>query len=204
MFAGIGKLLWALRLALPKVGVGWMFALLTIDFNRVAIFELGIAAIIVTSLLSIHYFLSPFQVITGRLADTHPVLGYRRTPYLIAGSLGASLLFILLPSVTLGMGAGTASSYGSAILLFILFGVFMAVIADSYHSLLAEVTTKENRSGVIALVWIVMIMSTILAAVVMNIMRPEFSPELMQRLYNLTPFIVMGCTLVGIIGIEKG
>jgi BCD family chlorophyll transporter-like MFS transporter len=203
MFAGIGKLLWALRLALPKVGVGWMFALLTIDFNRVAIFELGIAAIIVTSLLSIHYFLSPFQVITGRLADTHPVLGYRRTPYLIAGSLGASLLFILLPSVTLGMGAGTASSYGSAILLFILFGVFMAVIADSYHSLLAEVTTKENRSGVIALVWIVMIMSTILAAVVMNIMRPEFSPELMQRLYNLTPFIVMGCTLVGIIGIEK-
>jgi MFS transporter, BCD family, chlorophyll transporter len=203
MFAGIRKFLWALRLALPKIGVGWMFALLTIDFNRVAIFELGIAAIVVTSLLSIHYFLSPFQVITGRLADTHPILGYRRTPYLIMGSLFASLLFIALPTVTLGMGTGAASSYLAAIGLFVLFGVFMAVIADSYHSLLAEVTTKENRSGVIALVWIVMILSTIMAAVVMNIVRPEFSPELMQRLYNLTPFVVVGCTIIGIIGIER-
>jgi MFS transporter, BCD family, chlorophyll transporter len=79
----------------------------------------------------------------------------------------------------------------------------MAGIADSYHSLLAEVTTKENRSGVIALVWIVMILSTILAAVTMNVLRPEFSPELMQRLYNLTPFVVVGCTLIGIVGIEK-
>jgi len=203
MSPGIRKLIWALRLALPKVGVGWMFALLTIDFNRVAIFELGIAAIIVTSLLSIHYFLSPFQVITGRLADTHPILGYRRTPYLILGSLGASLLFVAIPTVTMGMGAGNPGSYLSAIGLFLLFGVFTAVIADSYHSLLAEVTTKEKRSGIIALVWIVMIFSTILAAVTMNAVRPEFSPELMQRLYNLTPFVVVGCTLVGILGIEK-
>ncbi len=203
MSAGIRKLLWALRLALPKVGVGWMFALLTIDFNRVAIFELGIAAIIVTSLLSIHYFLSPFQVITGRIADTHPILGYRRTPYLLLGSLGASLLFVALPTVTMGMGTGNPGSFATAIGLFVLFGVFTAVIADSYHALLAEVTTKESRSGVIALVWIVMIMSTILAAVVMNAMRPEFTPELMQRLYNLTPFVVVGSALLGVIGIEK-
>jgi MFS transporter, BCD family, chlorophyll transporter len=203
MSSGIGKILWALRLALPKVGVGWMFALLSIDFNRVAIFELGIAAIVVTSLLSIHYFLSPFQVITGRLADTHPIMGYRRTPYLILGSLGASLLFVAIPTVAMGMGAGNPASYVAAVVLFLLFGVFSAVIADSYHSLLAEVTTKEKRSGVIALVWIVMIFSTILAAVTMNAIRPEFSPELMQRLYNLTPFVVVGCTLLGIVGIEK-
>ena len=33
------------RLALPKIGVGWMFALLTIDFNRIAIVELGVTAV---------------------------------------------------------------------------------------------------------------------------------------------------------------
>jgi len=203
MLSGIGKVVWTLRLALPKMGVGWMFALLTIDFNRVAIFELGIAAILVTTLLSIHYFLSPFQVIVGRLADTRPILGYRRTPYLLMGSLVAGLLFLALPTVTMSLGTGGLSSYPAAILLFVLFGISMAVIADTYHSLLAEVTNKDNRSGVIAVVWIVMIFSTILSAVVMNAMRSEFTPEGMQRLYNLTPFIVMGCTLLGILGMEK-
>ena len=40
----IGRFILALiktfRLALPKLGVGWMFALLTINFNRITISEL--------------------------------------------------------------------------------------------------------------------------------------------------------------------
>jgi BCD family chlorophyll transporter-like MFS transporter len=204
--AGVAALkiaVWTLRIALPKVAVGWMFALLTIDFNRVAMVELGIAAIVVTALLSIHYFMAPFQVVIGRIADTLPMFGYRRTPYLLLGSITASLLFLALPSVAFGMSDGSFTALLSAVVLFTLFGLSMAVIADSYHSLLAEVTTPETRGMVISVVWVVMIMSTILASVVMNIVRPEFTPEAMQKLYNLTPLIVIGSTLLGVIGIEK-
>ena len=203
MWKAIGAVIWTLRIALPKVAVGWMFALLTIDFNRVAIFELGIAAIVVTALLSIHYFMAPFQVVIGRIADTMPLFGYRRTPYLLLGSITASLLFLALPTITMGMGTGSPVAMLSAIVLFTLFGLSMAVIADTYHSLLAEVTSPETRGLVISVVWIVMILSTILATVVMNIVRPEFTPEAMQNLYNLTPLIVIGSTLLGIIGMER-
>lgn len=203
MWQAIRAIFWTLRIALPKVATGWMFALLTIDFNRVAIFELGIAAVIVTALLSIHYFMAPFQVVIGRIADTLPLFGYRRTPYLLLGSITASLLFLALPTVTMAMGTGSAMAMLSAIVLFTLFGLSMAVIADTYHSLLAEVTTPESRSLVISVVWIVMIMSTILATVVMNAVRPEFTPEAMQNLYNLTPLIVIGSTLIGVIGMER-
>jgi len=203
MWKAIRATFWTLKIALPKVATGWMFALLTIDFNRVAIFELGVAAIVVTSLLSIHYFMAPFQVVIGRFADTFPIFGYRRTPYLLLGSITASLLFLALPSVAMGMGSGSAGAMLSAIFLFTLFGLSMAVIADSYHSLLAEVTTPQTRGIVISVVWIVMIMSTILATVVMNIVRPEFTPEAMQNLYNLTPLIVVGSTLLGVIGVER-
>ncbi len=203
MWKTIGASIRTVRIALPKVATGWMFALLTIDFNRVAIFELGIAAIVVTTLLSIHYFMAPFQVVVGRIADTMPLFGYRRTPYLLLGSLAASLIFLALPSVAMGMGTGSAMSMLSAIVLFTLFGLSMAVIADSYHSLIAEVTTPETRGAVISVVWIVLILSTILATVVMNVVRPEFSPEAMQDLYNLTPLIVLGSTLLGVIGMER-
>lgn len=195
--------LWTLRIALPKVAVGWMFALLTIDFNRVAIVEFGIAAIIVSSLLSIHYFLAPFQVVTGRIADCHPVMGYRRSPYLLGASTVASLLFLALPSVTVAMGEGSAGAMAAGVALFVMFGLCMAVIADSYHSLIAEVTEKQYRPTVIAIVWVVMILSTIISANVMNIVRPEFSPEAMQRLYNLTPPVVIISVLLGIVGMER-
>ncbi len=49
-----------LRLAIPKIGVGWMFALLTSNFNRISIYELGVAAVIVTVMIGMHHFLSPF------------------------------------------------------------------------------------------------------------------------------------------------
>lgn len=203
MLRAIKASLWTLKIALPKVAVGWMFALLTIDFNRVAIVELGVAAIVVTTLLSIHYLLAPFQVIAGRIADKHPLFGYRRTPYLLAASVVASLLFLLLPTVTLAMENGGPLALINAIALFACFGVCMAVTADSYHSLIAENTKKEHRAAIVAVVWIVMILSTILSAVVMNAVRPEFSPEAMQRLYNLTPLVVLGAVLIGVVGFEK-
>lgn len=203
MIKALRHFLWTVKVALPKVAVGWMFALLTIDFNRVAIVEMGVAAVIVTTLLSVHYFLAPFQVVAGRLADTRPLFGYRRTPYLVAASVIASLLFLALPSVTLAMGAGSTLATAAAVVLFVLFGLCMAVIADSYHSLIAETTSKETRGGVISVVWIVMILSTIFSAVIMNAVRPEFSPEAMQRLYNLTPPIVIVTVVLGVIGVER-
>src|SRR5690349_21258806 len=88
-----------LRLALPKLGVGWMFALLTSNFNRIAIHDLGVAAVLITVMIGMHQFLSPFQVICGRVADRRPMLGLRRTPYFLLGSLAASLVFLALPSL---------------------------------------------------------------------------------------------------------
>ncbi len=199
-FLGVVK---TFRLALPKLGVGWMFALLTIDFNRIAIVELGISAVLVTTMLAFHYFLSPFQIIAGRFADVRPVLGLRRTPYLIFGSIIASLVFLALPSVAHAMGEGSMAAIGMAFFLFLLFGIAIAVMGDSHHSLIAEVTTEKNRGGVISVVWTFTIISTIIAAIVMNIVRPEYSPQAMQQLYNLTPFIVIGSTLLGVIGMEK-
>lgn len=192
-----------LRLALPKLGVGWMFAILTIDFNRIAIVELGIAAVLVTAMLSLHYFLSPFQVISGRFADRHPVFGLRRTPYLLLGGIIGSLIFIALPRIVhmISDGSGVAIAMGFGLL--IIYGIAIAFMGDAHHSLIAEVTEPKSRGAVISVVWTFTILSSILSAIVFNIVRPEYSLEAMQRLYNLTPFVVIISILLGTLGIEK-
>lgn len=192
-----------LRLALPKLGVGWMFALLTINFNRITIVELDVAAVAVTAMLALHYFLSPFQVISGRLADRSPVLGLRRTPYFLLAAVTASLVFLALPSVALAMGNGLALGYVAGFALLIVFGVSIAVMGDAHHSLIAKSVEPKYRGGVISVVWTFTIVSTIIASVIMSIVMPEYSPESMQQLYNLTPFIVIGSGVVGLIGIER-
>ena len=191
------------RLALPKIGIGWMFALLTIDFNRIAIVELGIAAILITTMLGLHQFLSPFQIIIGRIDDRHPIAGLRRTPYVILASIIASLVFLALPTVVHAMGAGSPLATLTGFVLLIIFGIATAMFGDSHHALIAEVTSARTRGGVISVVWTFTILSTILAAIVMNIVRPEYTPEAMQRLYNLTPWIVIGSAMLGLVGIER-
>lgn len=203
IFQSLRGLVKTLRLALPKIGVGWMFALLTIDFNRVAIVELGIAALLITTMLGLHHFLSPFQVIIGRIADRHPIAGLRRTPYLLLGSVIASLLFLALPSLAQAMSAGSLLAYTAGFALFVLFGIAIAMIGDAHHALIAEVTNERGRGGVISVVWTLTILSTIFAAIVMNLVRPEYSPEAMQRLYNLSPWIVIGSTVLGVLGMER-
>ncbi len=135
MFGFLKSIIRTLRLALPKLGVGWMFALLTIDFNRIAIVELGIAAILITAMLSLHYFLSPFQVISGRFADRHPIFGLRRTPYLLVGGVVGSLIFIGLPRVVHAIGEGSFSATLAGFGLLILYGVAIAFMGDAHHSL---------------------------------------------------------------------
>lgn len=191
------------RLALPKLGVGWMFALLTINFNRITIVELDVTAVAVTAMLALHYFLSPFQVIAGRFADRSPVFGLRRTPYMLLGATIASLLFLALPSIAQGMGAGSALAFAAGFGIFILYGICIAVMGDTHHSLIAEVVEPKSRGGVISVVWTFSILSTIIAAGVMQSMMEVYSAEAMQQLYNLTPFIVIGSVLLGVIGIEK-
>lgn len=203
LLRGVGAVIKTLRLALPKIGVGWMFALLTINLNRISIVELNITAVIITTLLALHYFLSPFQVVSGRIADRNPIFGYRRSPYLMMGSIVASLIFVALPTIALGMSDKAAWAYVAAFIAFVIYGIAIAFMGDSHHALIAEVTNSKTRGAVISVVWTFTILSTIVAAGVMKSMMPVYTPESMQQLYNLTPFVVIGCSLLGVVGIEK-
>jgi BCD family chlorophyll transporter-like MFS transporter len=192
-----------LRLALPKIGAGWMFALLTSNFNRVSIFDLGIAAVVITVMISMHNFLSPFQVVFGRLGDRYPILGLRRTPYFLMGSVIASLVFTALPSVAVAMSQGQSWAYVAGFALLLCFGIGFAATGDSHHSLIAEVTTSERRGIVVAVVWTFTIISAIAAAIVVKAtMGDTLNIAEMQRLYNLTPLVVLVAALP-MLGMEK-
>ena len=123
-----------LQLTLPRAAVGWLFALLTSNYNRIAIHELGIAAVTITALLALYHFLSPFQVVFGRLADRLPIFGYRRSCYVLLGLLCSSVAVAGLPQATFAMSEGSALGQLGVLLLLLLFGIGFAMAGVSHLS----------------------------------------------------------------------
>lgn len=191
------------RLSLLRFGAGWMFALLTLNFNRIAVYELGAVAVIVTTLIGLHHFISPFQVFFGRLSDRYSILGYRRGPLILGSALVAGLVFTTLPTLAIHLGAGSLVAIVSAFVLLTVFGLAIAANGAANNALVADTTDDRERGIVVAVVWTFIILSSIISAQVAKTIMPVYDPQQMQFLYNLTPLIVMGTTLLGWIGIEK-
>lgn len=192
-----------LRLGIIHFGPAWMFTLLTSNFNRTVDSDLGGIAVVITTMIGLHHFLSPFQVFWGRLADQNSLWGYRRTPFILVSSLIGSLIFLFLPPIAIGLGAKTLGSTLLGFGLFTLFGLAMAANGGATNSLVAEVTTEKERPVAVAVVRTLMIMAIIATAGISKQIMPEFDLQKMQDLYNLTPFVVLGSALIGLLGLEK-
>ncbi len=159
-----------LRLMIPKIGVGYLFAMLLSVYNRVMINELKIAATVVGAMYLLYNLMSILQVVNGRVADRRSLFGLRRTPFMFIGLMLSALVLVFLPSVATSFAAGNTVALLGMLVIMVLFGFGFAMNGDSHNTLIAELTEgKRNRSGVVSMVWVFTILSSIICAIVASI-----------------------------------
>src|SRR5574338_393338 len=88
-----------IQLGLVHVAVAMTLVPINSTLNRVMIKELALSAALVATLASLPYLFSPIQVAIGAYSDRHPILGLRRTPYILAGRLLCVLGVAVSPQV---------------------------------------------------------------------------------------------------------
>ena len=214
-----------LRLMIPKIGVGYLFAMLLSVYNRVMINELKIAATLVGLMYLIYNLMSILQVVNGRYADRRAIFGLRRTPLMFAGLMLSAFALVFLPSAATSFAAGNAGSFIFMIGIMIVFGFGFAMNGDSHNTLIAELTEgKRNRSGVISMVWVFTIFSSIVCAIAASIVlrsadiqagappscmtdaciqiRHDVVLETMPKLFMAGPVIAL-LGLLPLIGLER-
>src|SRR5688500_1697854 len=91
--------------------------------NRVMIFDLGVSKTLFTLLAIFPYLLSPIQVAIGSFSDRHPILGYRRTPYILAGLLLCVVGVAVSPQVAILISENFAVGLVAGILAFGMWGM---------------------------------------------------------------------------------
>ncbi len=192
-----------IQFVLSKFAIAWMFALVTVNFNRIAILEFGISAIVIATMIGLYPLFGPFQPLFGRLTSRYPLFGYRRSPYLLLGLLIGALVFPPMPTVLRAMSEGALWAVAAGFVLFFIFGLSIALMANTYLDLIAECTEEKQRSSVFAAAWTGQTLIIVVWASLFRWLMPEFREDALEQLYTLTPFVVMALGVLSVLGLEK-
>ncbi|MCB9135647.1 MAG: BCD family MFS transporter [Anaerolineales bacterium] len=192
-----------LQLGLIHAAVAITLVPINSTLNRILIEDQGLAATLVVLLFSPPYLFSFIQVAIGPFSDRYPVLGLRRTPYIVAGlilcvaglMLAAQVALILPENFWIGIGLG--------VLTFGAWGMGFNLATVSYFSLASEVSGEAGRSKTTATMFFIMIVSIIGTAATLSRMLENYTPDMLQGAFMTVALIALGMGLVGLIGLEK-
>ena len=191
-----------IRLGLLHVAVAITFVLINGILNRVMIHDLQILASVVAVLVILPYLFSPIQVWIGQYSDTHPIMGYRRTPYIALGLLLCIGGAVVTPHVALLMADNFMPGLLLGVLAFGTWGLGFNLAVVAYLSLASDMSTERQRSRTIAIMWFMMIISVILTAIVSSRALEPYSDAQLISVFRMGGLIALGLAALGLVGLE--
>jgi len=191
------------QLGLIHLAVAMTLVPINSTLNRVMIKELGIAATLVAILASLPYLFSPLQVAIGSYSDRHPILGFRRTPYILLGLLLCVAGLVVSPQIAFLMASNPTLGFLASALAFGAWGMGYNLSSVSYLSLASELSNPKERGKTIAAMWFMMIVSIILTAIAISRMVEPYSPEVLQRAFWMVGAAALIIGLLGLVRLES-
>lgn len=189
-----------LQLALIHTAVAVTLVPINSTLNRVMIFDLGISKTLFTILAIFPYLLAPIQVAIGSFSDRHPILGFRRSPYILVGLILCVLGVAVSPQVALLISENFTLGVIFGILAFGMWGMGYNLSAVSYLSLASELSGEHGRGKTIATMFTLMVIGIIATGIGLSQMVPTFDPVTLELAFIT---IAASALILGLIGLFK-
>lgn len=190
------------RLGMLHVAVAMTFVAINGVLNRIMIHELGILSTLVAILVILPYFLSPAQVWIGQYSDKHPILGYRRSPYILAGLLMCVSGLVLTPYAALLLTQELGLGIALGVVAFGLWGVGYNLAVVAYLSLASDLSPENKRSRTISVMWFMMIAGLIVTAVMLGNALEPYSAGQLIHVFNTLGGLILLIGFVALAGLE--
>jgi BCD family chlorophyll transporter-like MFS transporter len=191
-----------LQLALIHTAVAMTLVPINSTLNRVMIFDLGISKTLFTLLAIFPYLLSPIQVAIGSFSDRHPILGYRRSPYILAGLILCVVGVAVSPQIAILISENFTVGIIAGIVAFGLWGMGYNLSAVSYLSLASELSGEKERGKTVATMFTIMVIGLIATGVSLSRMVPTFDLIALERAFLIVAASALTMGLVGLIKLE--
>jgi MFS transporter, BCD family, chlorophyll transporter len=170
--------------------------------NRVLIEDLGILASIVAALTIVPYALSPLQVWVGSYSDRHPILGYRRSPYIALGMLLCCSGLVLTPHTGLLMGRDFWPGLLLSVVVFTVWGVGFNLASVSYLSLASDLSDEDKSSRTVAIMWFMMICGIIATSIALQVGLRDYSEARLVGAFNVVALVALLLSVAGLFRLE--
>jgi BCD family chlorophyll transporter-like MFS transporter len=166
--------------------------------------DMQLSALFVGVLVALPYLLSPLQVLIGNWADTHPVWGQHRTPWIILGGLMASFGGYFTAHAVVAMQHNFVAGLWLAAGVFIIWGVGVNIASVSYLSLVSDLSNEETRwrSRAVSVMWTVMILSIIATSLTLSQLLAPFSVQALFTAFGIVWMVATCCVFLGVAGVE--
>ncbi|HLA88583.1 MAG TPA: BCD family MFS transporter, partial [Anaerolineales bacterium] len=191
-----------LQLALIHTAVAMTLVPINSTLNRVMIFDLGISKTLFTLLSIFPYLLAPIQVAVGSFSDRHPIFGFRRTPYILAGLLLCVAGVAVSPQVAVIMSQNFTAGVIVGIFAFGMWGMGYNLSAVSYLSLASELSGEKERGRTIATMFTVMVIGLIATGISLSRMVTIYDPAILSRAFIIIAASALTLGLLGLIRLE--
>jgi BCD family chlorophyll transporter-like MFS transporter len=196
-------LLKRIQLGMIHAAVAMTLVPINSTLNRVMIKELGLSALLVAVLASLPYVFSPIQMLIGSYSDRHPILGLRRSPYILLGLLFCVSGVIVTPQVAFVLAENWWLGLGLGILAFGAWGMGYNFASVSYMSLASEISGEKGRTRTITIMFFIMIVSMILTSLGMGRLMDPYTPQVLQRTFQIVGMLALSIGALGLVGLEK-
>ncbi len=191
-----------LQLALIHTAVAITLVPINSTLNRVMIFDLNISKTLFTLLAILPYLLSPIQVAIGSFSDKHPILGYRRSPYILAGLLLCVIGVAVAPQVAILISENFTLGVIVGILAFGMWGMGYNLSAVSYLSLASELSGEKGRGRTVATMFTLMVIGLIATGISLSRMVPTFDLIALERAFLIVAASALTMGLIGLFKLE--
>ncbi|MFN8414477.1 MAG: BCD family MFS transporter [Anaerolineales bacterium] len=191
-----------LQLALIHTAVAMTLVPINSTLNRVMIYELGISKTLFTVLAIFPYLLAPIQVAIGSYSDRHPVMGFRRSPYILAGLVLCVIGVAISPQIAILMSTNFTLGIIVGVLAFGAWGMGYNLSAVSYLSLASELSGEKERGKTIATMFTIMVIGLIATGVTLSRMVPAYDPATLSRAFIIVAASALTLGLLGLIKLE--
>jgi BCD family chlorophyll transporter-like MFS transporter len=193
------------RLGFFQMAAGGMSVLFLGVLNRILRVELGLDLFAVSVLIGGGHYLGALVAIPfGFFSDRNPLLGYRRSIYILFGIFTTTAILALSPWM-----AGWLSDDPSPTKLILGFGFFLIegvstfIAGTAFLALIADRTTKEERGQATSLVWTMLFIGIIVTGVGTSIGLEDYSFNRFVTLFAVSAGIALLLSIIALLKQEK-
>jgi BCD family chlorophyll transporter-like MFS transporter len=166
--------------------------------NRIMIVEMGVPTWLVALMISLPLVFAPFRALVGFRSDSHrSVLGWRRVPYIWAGTLLQFGGFAIMPFALIILSGDSNgpdwAGHAGAALAFLLVGAGLHTTQTAGLALATDLAPEHARSRVVAFLYVMLLIGMVGSALAFGVLLEKFGQvRLIQVIQGaaLTTFVL--------------